>query len=380
MLKNGKLFGKDYFAVTGKTAAELVYERVNAEKPAMGLTTWKDAPDGKILKRDISVAKNYLNEKELSRLNRLVTMFIDYAELMAEDEVLMSMQDWVEQTRYVLFGKMKGVEYFMKLPDQLKDIVYRLLQEPTLDNFRNFLKGQTGEHNSIDFKEKWIEPTKLVKEMLAIANSGGGIIIFGVKEKEDKSFSYDGIEEIVDKAKISNDIKNYISTELKYEVYDFVYDTSEYEKLQNHKYQMMVIKDCPRFIPFMSMKESTNLKKNRIYIRRGTSCEEATSEEITDIIKRRMNAEYPDSGKTLNLDEHLEQLKTLYSKISPTNEYYQGGIGNSLLKLTEVIKAVSAGEWISEDNPLYPEEDYEEFIARMIDEKKWKIERELDLI
>lgn len=50
---------------------------------------------------------------------------------------------------------MKGVEYFMKLPDQLKDIVYRLLQEPTLDNFRNFLKGQTGEHNSIDFKEKW---------------------------------------------------------------------------------------------------------------------------------------------------------------------------------------------------------------------------------
>ena len=46
--------------------------------------------------------------------------------------------------RYVLFGKMKGVEYFMKLPDQLKDIVYRLLQEPTLDNFRNFLKGQTG--------------------------------------------------------------------------------------------------------------------------------------------------------------------------------------------------------------------------------------------
>lgn len=119
------------------------------------------------------------------------------------------------KTRYVLFGKMKGVEYFMKLPDQLKDIVYRLLQEPTLDNFRNFLKGQTGEHNSIDFKEKWIEPTKLVKEMLAIANSGGGIIIFGVKEKEDKSFSYDGIEEIVDKAKISNDIKNYISTELK---------------------------------------------------------------------------------------------------------------------------------------------------------------------
>ena len=57
---------KLHFAITGKTAAELVYERADAEKPAMGLTTWKDAPDGKVLKRDIGIAKNYLNEKELS--------------------------------------------------------------------------------------------------------------------------------------------------------------------------------------------------------------------------------------------------------------------------------------------------------------------------
>lgn len=96
MLKNGKPFGKDYFAVTGKAAAELIFERADSEKPAMGLTTWKDAPDGKVLKRDIGIAKNYLNGKELFRLNRLVTMFINYAELMAEDEILMSIQDWVE--------------------------------------------------------------------------------------------------------------------------------------------------------------------------------------------------------------------------------------------------------------------------------------------
>ena len=137
MLKNGNLFGKDYFAVTGKTAAELVYERVNAEKPAMGLTTWKDAPDGKILKRDISVAKNYLNEKELSRLNRLVTMFIDYAELMAEDEVLMSMQDWVEQTnqflrnnrREVLEGKGK-VSHDMAMKKAEKEYeIFRVKQD-----------------------------------------------------------------------------------------------------------------------------------------------------------------------------------------------------------------------------------------------------------
>ena len=100
---------KLHFAVTGRTAAELIYERANSEKPAMGLTTWKDAPDGKVLKRDIGIAKNYLNEKELSRLNRLVTMFIDYAELMAEDEILMNMQDWVEQTNQFLVNHRREV-------------------------------------------------------------------------------------------------------------------------------------------------------------------------------------------------------------------------------------------------------------------------------
>lgn len=89
---------KLHFAVTGKTAAELIAERATLDSPTMGLTTWKGAPDGKILKSDALIAKNYLNEKELSRLNRLVTMFIDYAELMAEDEQLMSMQDWLDET------------------------------------------------------------------------------------------------------------------------------------------------------------------------------------------------------------------------------------------------------------------------------------------
>lgn len=100
---------KLHFAITGKTAAELKYERADSEKPSMGLTTWKDAPDGKILKRDIGIAKNYLNEKELARLNRLVVMFIDYAELMAEDEILMSMQDWVNQTNQFLVNNRRKV-------------------------------------------------------------------------------------------------------------------------------------------------------------------------------------------------------------------------------------------------------------------------------
>ena len=100
---------KLHYAVTGKTAAELISERATLNSPTMGLTTWKGAPDGKILKSDTLVAKNYLNEKELSRLNRLVTMFIDYAELMAEDEQLMSMQDWLNETDRFLTNNRRKV-------------------------------------------------------------------------------------------------------------------------------------------------------------------------------------------------------------------------------------------------------------------------------
>lgn len=100
---------KLHYAVTGMTAAELISERATLDSPTMGLTTWKGAPDGKILKSDTLVAKNYLNEKELAHLNRLITMFIDYAELMAEDEQLMSMQDWLDETDRFLTNNRRKV-------------------------------------------------------------------------------------------------------------------------------------------------------------------------------------------------------------------------------------------------------------------------------
>ena len=100
---------KLHFAVTGKTAAELISERASLDSPTMGLTTWRGAPDGKIMKSDVLVAKNYLYEKEISRLNRLVPMFIDYAELMAEDEQLMSMADWLAETDRFLTNNRRNV-------------------------------------------------------------------------------------------------------------------------------------------------------------------------------------------------------------------------------------------------------------------------------
>lgn len=85
---------KMHFAVHGHTAAELIVERANAEKPHMGLTTWQDAPNGKIKKSDVTIAKNYLSEFELSQLNRMVTAYLDFAENMALRKIPLTMADW----------------------------------------------------------------------------------------------------------------------------------------------------------------------------------------------------------------------------------------------------------------------------------------------
>jgi hypothetical protein len=83
------------WAITGKTAAELIADRADAAKPNMGLTTWKQAPKGKIRKADVSIAKNYLSQEELTELNRLVGMYLDFAELQAQRRIPMQMSDWV---------------------------------------------------------------------------------------------------------------------------------------------------------------------------------------------------------------------------------------------------------------------------------------------
>ena len=92
-----KVQNKMHYAVHGHTAAELIYERADADKPHMGLTTWAAAPEGKIVKSDVSVAKNYLSEKEMRSLERIVSAYLDLAEDRAERHIPMTMEDWAKR-------------------------------------------------------------------------------------------------------------------------------------------------------------------------------------------------------------------------------------------------------------------------------------------
>jgi hypothetical protein len=93
---------KLHFAITGQTAAEIIYNRVDQQKENMGLTTWKNAPKGKILKSDVVIAKNYLGENEIGDLNLLVSAFLDLAEFQARRKQAMKMNDWLERTNKFL--------------------------------------------------------------------------------------------------------------------------------------------------------------------------------------------------------------------------------------------------------------------------------------
>lgn len=109
-----------HFAITGQTAAEIVHDRADCEKPFMGLTTWKNSPKGKVLKGDVTIAKNYLNEKEVDRLNRLVVMFIDNAEFHALNRQVRTMQDWLKQVkRFMEFNEQEVLEHAGRISHEM---------------------------------------------------------------------------------------------------------------------------------------------------------------------------------------------------------------------------------------------------------------------
>lgn len=100
---------KLHYAITGHTAAELIYERVNSEKLNLGLTNWKNSPDGFIYKYDVGIAKNYLNEKELEKLKDLTNLFLDIAETEAKEQEIMTMQKWIEVADDLLKYRKKNI-------------------------------------------------------------------------------------------------------------------------------------------------------------------------------------------------------------------------------------------------------------------------------
>jgi len=138
---------KLHFAITGKTAAELIQERVDSRKSNMGLTTWKYAPKGNIREADVVIAKNYLAAGELDKLNRIVAMYLDYAEMRAKKGVIMYMKDWVEKLNsFLKFNEEKILEEAGKISHEIAEAL-------ALKEYEKFRKIQDKDYIS-DFDRK----------------------------------------------------------------------------------------------------------------------------------------------------------------------------------------------------------------------------------
>ena len=124
---------KLHFAIHGHTAAELIVERADSQKERMGLTTWRNAPHGKILKPDVVIAKNYLTEKELKALDRIVTMYLDYAEDQAERGIPVTMLDWATKLNaFLQFNERDWLDH----PGKVSAEVAKAFAESEFEQYR----------------------------------------------------------------------------------------------------------------------------------------------------------------------------------------------------------------------------------------------------
>lgn len=269
---------------------------------------------------------------------------------------------------------------------QWKDKFYDLfLKNPSKETFNQFLKENYGELNSIDFKGEWIHKGHLAKTLLAMANYRGGIIVFGVKEEDSGMLTPIGLSKFEDKANIGNGVSKFISPNLDYEVLDFDYsDSAVFPNAENKKFQILIVHDTPERLPFISLNASTNIEKDIIYIRRGTKCEKASSEEIEKIISAKVDTIFKETSD-MSLEKHLSQLKVLYKELPEKIKKLVRRGDNAIFQSLGLFASnfynsfYGNDEYIEIDNPNYPDETYEAFIVRMIKMKKLKIEKVLDL-
>lgn len=261
----------------------------------------------------------------------------------------------------------------------IKEEFARLFMNPSLESLPEFLRNGLGEFPYCEFKERWPNTGDLVRHILGIANSGGGLIVIGVAEKSDKTHEAIGIVgAFKDKADFGKEVDKYLPDALRrvVQVIDLDYTSSvNPAELVGKKFQIVYVSDDPSHIPFMANSETTGLGKNTVYVRRDANTEPANYDELQGVINRRVETNHSTRGES-DLQSHLDQLKVLYSQIP--RHVQSGGLGEIMAKaMGEAMHEALGGRSI--ENEAYPKEDYQAFVTRMIDGKKRRIQVELDL-
>jgi predicted HTH transcriptional regulator len=260
----------------------------------------------------------------------------------------------------------------------IKEEFAKFFETPSRESLRNLLKNNLGEFPHCDFKGDWPIFSKIAKHILGMANSDGGCIIIGVSEEKDKTLENVGVENLKDKTVCINAFKKYLPVRLlkEVEILDFTYKDSEYGELIGKSFQVVFVTSNAKYLPFISLSSGEKIIENVIYTRRGPSTEPANYEELQKIINKRIDTDYS-SKSELDLEEHLTQLKILYSYIDRYNVKIRGGIAEVAAKAFAQKISNIVGQQEKILNPIFPKEGFEDFVARVIEKKKRRIESEL---
>ncbi len=199
-----------------------------------------------------------------------------------------------------------------------------------------------------------------------MANSGGGCIIFGIKDETQQLI---GISSFEDESKLFNKIKKFIPIQLKYKLHSFDCETDTSSELRGKKFQALLIEDNPKYIPFISEKSSGgDIEEGKIYVRRGTNSEQGNYEEVQEIINRRIETNVSIRSE-LSLERHYRELRQLDEQLPKPG---------STEAITENLSQLTADIYSSRIGGVRREERFFDFIRRMIEEKKHLIEFKLE--
>lgn len=241
----------------------------------------------------------------------------------------------------------------------------RFFESPTRDALRGLLQATLGESDECDFKTKWIEDSSLARHVLAIANSGGGCLMFGVRQDSDGDLHMDGLTVLREKSEVAKGIRNFIPDSLRMMTLDFSYTAAEYPALVGKKFQVLMIESDDAHLPYVARKNGADLKEATIYVRRGTESVQCNHEELQRLLDARVKTGYSEAP-AVELQEYLSQLDTLYS------EHRRHAPFLALPLLGDLFKAGVPG--VGTDS-----ESYQEFLERLIVAKKKIILRSLSV-
>lgn len=245
-----------------------------------------------------------------------------------------------------------------------KEEMSEFFREPNREKLREILRGYDGEYDNLDFKQEWIDQAKLAKHVLALGNSGGGLIVFGVTEREDNSLSVDGLEELMDKADLA--IDQYLPEDAEgiYDLQDYDYASSDWDELEGKSFQVLFVDDVPTILPLIAQKGAEGrINRDAIYVRKNTRSVEAGQSELNNLIDRRVKAQLKQESGDLRKD--LSQLRALFDFASDD----VGSIGVGLGTISSLRAKLQPGR----------RQEFYRYVDRKIDEKKEQIDGRLGL-